>query len=45
MKYVNELYADVFSRICCTETIGMRYFNVFGPRQDPVGAYTAVIPK
>jgi UDP-N-acetylglucosamine 4-epimerase len=44
-KYVNELYADVFA--CCYgfNTIGLRYFNVFGPRQDPNGAYAAVIPK
>lgn len=44
-KYVNELYADVFSRCYGFETIGLRYFNVFGPRQDPEGAYAAVIPK
>lgn len=44
-KYVNELYADVFSRCYGLETIGLRYFNVFGPRQDPEGAYAAVIPK
>lgn len=44
-KYVNELYADVFSNIYCLETIGLRYFNVFGRRQDPNGAYAAVIPK
>ncbi len=44
-KYVNELYADVFSRCYNLETIGLRYFNVFGPRQDPEGAYAAVIPK
>jgi UDP-N-acetylglucosamine 4-epimerase len=43
-KYVNELYADVFARIYGMETIGLRYFNVFGPRQDPNGAYAAVIP-
>lgn len=43
-KYVNELYADVFSRIYGIETIGLRYFNVFGRRQDPNGAYAAVIP-
>lgn len=43
-KYVNELYADVFSRIYEIETIGLRYFNVFGRRQDPQGAYAAVIP-
>jgi UDP-N-acetylglucosamine 4-epimerase len=44
-KYVNELYADVFARCYGTETIGLRYFNVFGPRQDPDGAYAAVIPR
>lgn len=44
-KYVNELYADVFGRCYGVETIGLRYFNVFGPRQDPQGAYAAVIPK
>lgn len=44
-KYVNELYADVFSRHFGLETIGLRYFNVFGPRQDPSGAYAAVIPR
>jgi UDP-N-acetylglucosamine 4-epimerase len=44
-KYVNELYADVFSRCYGLESIGLRYFNVFGPRQDPDGAYAAVIPK
>ncbi len=44
-KYVNELYADVFSRCYGTESIGLRYFNVFGPRQDPNGAYAAVIPQ
>jgi UDP-N-acetylglucosamine 4-epimerase len=44
-KYVNELYADVFGRAYGMETIGLRYFNVFGPRQDPYGAYAAVIPK
>jgi UDP-N-acetylglucosamine 4-epimerase len=44
-KYVNELYADVFGRSYGMETIGLRYFNVFGPRQDPEGAYAAVIPK
>ena len=43
-KYVNELYADVFGRVYGVETIGLRYFNVFGPRQDPKGAYAAVIP-
>jgi len=44
-KYVNELYADVFSRTYGLETIGLRYFNVFGRKQDPNGAYAAVIPK
>jgi UDP-N-acetylglucosamine 4-epimerase len=44
-KYVNELYAAVFGRCYGTETIGLRYFNVFGPRQDPDGPYAAVIPK
>jgi UDP-N-acetylglucosamine 4-epimerase len=44
-KYVNELYADVFHRAYGFATIGLRYFNVFGPRQDPNGAYAAVIPK
>ena len=44
-KYVNELYADVFARCYGFNTIGLRYFNVFGPRQDPNGAYAAVIPK
>jgi UDP-N-acetylglucosamine 4-epimerase len=44
-KYVDELYASVFSRCYALETIGLRYFNVFGPRQDPNGAYAAVIPK
>lgn len=44
-KYVNELYADVFSKTYGLETIGLRYFNVFGRRQDPNGAYAAVIPK
>lgn len=44
-KYVNELYADVFSRTYGMETIGLRYFNVFGKRQHPEGAYAAVIPK
>src|SRR3954471_19146631 len=44
-KYMNELYADVFGRCYGLETIGLRYFNVFGPRQDPDGAYAAVIPK
>ncbi|AZE60098.1 MULTISPECIES: NAD-dependent epimerase/dehydratase family protein [Pseudomonas fluorescens group] len=44
-KYVNELYADVFARCYGFDTIGLRYFNVFGKRQDPNGAYAAVIPK
>lgn len=44
-KYVNELYADVFARCYGMGSIGLRYFNVFGPRQDPEGAYAAVIPK
>lgn len=44
-KYVNELYAQNFSQIYGLETIGLRYFNVFGKRQDPKGAYAAVIPK
>lgn len=43
-KYVNELYADVFSKTYNLEYIGLRYFNVFGPKQDPNGAYAAVIP-
>lgn len=43
-KYVNELYADVFSRTYGLESIGLRYFNVFGRKQDPDGAYAAVIP-
>ena len=44
-KYVNELYAEVFARSYGFKTIGLRYFNVFGKRQDPNGAYAAVIPK
>ena len=44
-KYVNELYADVFARTYGLNSIGLRYFNVFGPRQDPDGAYAAVIPR
>lgn len=44
-KYVNELYADVFAKTYEFKTIGLRYFNVFGKRQDPDGAYAAVIPK
>lgn len=43
-KYVNELYADVFSKTYDFHTIGLRYFNVFGPRQNPQGPYAAVIP-
>lgn len=43
-KYVNELYADVFDRTYGFKTVGLRYFNVFGRRQDPMGAYAAVIP-
>lgn len=43
-KYVNELYADVFAKTYQVETIGLRYFNVFGRRQDPFGSYAAVIP-
>ena len=44
-KKMNEIYADVFARAYSFESIGLRYFNVFGPRQDPEGAYAAVIPK
>ena len=44
-KYVDELYADVFARCYGTDSVGLRYFNVFGPRQDPNGAYAAVIPQ
>jgi UDP-N-acetylglucosamine 4-epimerase len=44
-KYVNELYAEVFARTYGFKAIGLRYFNVFGKRQDPNGAYAAVIPK
>ncbi len=43
-KYVNELYADVFATTYNTDTIGLRYFNIFGPKQSPNGAYAAVIP-
>lgn len=43
-KYINELYADVFAKTYGMECIGLRYFNVFGRRQDPFGAYAAVIP-
>ena len=45
MKYADELYASVFAQCYGLETIGLRYFNVFGPRQDPEGDYSAVIPK
>lgn len=44
-KYVNELYAGVFGKTYGLQSMGLRYFNVFGPRQDPNGAYAAVIPK
>lgn len=44
-KFVNELYADVFARSYGFRAIGLRYFNIFGPRQDPNGAYAAVVPK
>lgn len=44
-KYVNEIYAGVYDRVYGFQTIGLRYFNVFGPRQDPNGPYAAVIPK
>ncbi|MDU9029259.1 NAD-dependent epimerase/dehydratase family protein [Pseudomonas mediterranea] len=44
-KYVNELYAEIFARCYDFNSIGLRYFNVFGKRQDPAGAYAAVIPK
>jgi UDP-N-acetylglucosamine 4-epimerase len=44
-KYANELYAGVFARCYGLRTIGLRYFNIFGPRQDPEGAYAAVIPR
>jgi len=44
-KYVNELYADIFKKTYNLDTIGLRYFNVFGRKQDPNGAYAAVIPK
>ena len=44
-KYVNELYADVFATCYGLESVGLRYFNVFGARQDPEGAYAAVIPR
>jgi UDP-N-acetylglucosamine 4-epimerase len=44
-KYANELYANVFARCYGINSVGLRYFNIFGPRQDPDGAYAAVIPK
>ncbi len=44
-KHVNEVYADMFARCYQTDSIGLRYFNVFGPRQDPEGSYAAVIPQ
>lgn len=44
-KYANELYADVFTRCYGVTSVGLRYFNIFGPRQDPDGAYAAVIPR
>lgn len=44
-KYMNELYADIFAACYGFKSVGLRYFNVFGPRQDPLGAYAAVIPK
>ncbi len=44
-KYINELYAEVFARCYGFDTVALRYFNVFGPRQDPDGAYAAVIPR
>ena len=44
-KYVNELYADLFARAYGVQSTGLRYFNIFGPRQDPNGAYAAVIPR
>ncbi|RZI58582.1 MAG: NAD-dependent epimerase/dehydratase family protein, partial [Zymomonas sp.] len=44
-KYANELYAEVFARVYGSRFVGLRYFNVFGPRQDPKGAYAAVIPR
>jgi UDP-N-acetylglucosamine 4-epimerase len=44
-KLVDELYADVFNRVYGLEAVGLRYFNVFGPRQDPNGPYAAVIPR
>src|SRR5690606_32966571 len=44
-KHVNELYATVYGQLFNMEIIGLRYFNVYGPKQDPNGAYAAVIPK
>lgn len=44
-KYINELYAQIYARCYGYDTVGLRYFNVFGPRQDPLGAYAAVIPR
>jgi UDP-N-acetylglucosamine 4-epimerase len=44
-KHINEVYAGVFERSYGLQTVGLRYFNVFGPRQDPNGAYAAVIPR
>lgn len=44
-KYIDELYAQVYARCYGVDTVGLRYFNVFGPRQDPLGAYAAVIPR
>ena len=44
-KYLNEVYAEFFTRVYGLECVGLRYFNVFGKRQDPNGAYAAVIPK
>lgn len=44
-KYVNELYAEVFGKTYGLQSVGLRYFNVFGPRQDPIGEYAAVIPR
>src|SRR5205085_3442617 len=44
-KLIDEVYADTFSRSHGIESVGLRYFNVFGPRQDPEGAYAAVIPR
>lgn len=44
-KYIDEVYGDIYNRCYGLETIGLRYFNVFGPRQNPEGAYAAVIPK